>query len=181
MRTLVLYQSQNGSTAKYAKDLAERVGAEVFPLKKFKLKKAPEYDTIVFFGWVMGGNIQGLNNFLTVWDDISEKNVIVVGVGMSIPTPEGRRTLIEQNVLDIYHIRFYQMQGSFDMQKLKFPYSFLMKNTLRQIENDPESTQKAVLTIRDHPLEVYDHAKMDRLVEVINGLSIQEVHFEEKA
>jgi hypothetical protein len=29
--------------------------------------------------------------------------------------------MIEQNLLDMYHVRYYQFRGSFDMKKLHFP------------------------------------------------------------
>ena len=56
MKTIVLYTSKTGNTAKYAEEIASQVGADVKPLKKFRWKKElKDYDCIVFGGWVMGG------------------------------------------------------------------------------------------------------------------------------
>ena len=52
MRTLIVYESQSGSTKKYAEDIAKAVSADLLPLKKFKAKIIPDYDCIVFGGWV---------------------------------------------------------------------------------------------------------------------------------
>ncbi|HBB06063.1 MAG TPA: hypothetical protein DCZ41_05790 [Firmicutes bacterium] len=181
MKTLILYCSKTGNTKTYALDLAKAVDADVYPLKKLKPKKWLEYDTIVFGGWIMGGTIQGLDKFLQSWDLISDKNVIVFADGMGVPDSATRTALIEQNVLDIYHIRFYQLRGSFDFKKLKFPYSFLLNNTLIQMQKDPKQaeTAKALESFKDCPLEYYDHEKMDRMISVIRSLAI-EVPFEEK-
>lgn len=182
MRTLILYESKTGNTQKYAEDIAAYVGADVFPLKKFRAKNYKNYDTIVFGGWVMGGNIQGLNKFLSDYDDISKKNVIVFSTGMSIPTSSGRETLINQNVLDLYHVRYYQFRGSFDMKKLSFMYRFIMNNSLRMIAKDAEATadQKMLLTIKDTPIEYYDKEKVDKVVNVIRSLDVVEVKAEDK-
>lgn len=182
MKTLVLYYSKTGNTKRYAEDLAKAVDGDVFPLKKLKPKKWMEYDTIVFGGWIMGGTIQGLDRFLQSWDDVlSEKNVIVFADGMGIPDQTTRRKLIEQNVLDIYHIRFYQLRGSFDFSKLHFPYNILLNSSLSAMSKDPEhqDTASAVEYLKSNPLEVYDHEKMDKMISVIRSLAL-EVHFEEK-
>ena len=175
MKTLVLYYSKTGNTKRYAEDLAKAVDADVFPLKKLKPKKWLEYDTIVFGGWIMGGTIQGLDRFLQEWDSISEKNVVVFADGMGVPDPDTRRKLIEQNVLDIYHIRFYQLRGSFDFAKLRFPYNLLLNLSLGAMKKDSahETTALAIEELKEHPLEYYDHEKMDRMISVIRSLAIE--------
>jgi len=169
MKTLILYTSKCGSAKRYSEDIAKAVGAEVFPLKKFNLKRAKNYDTIVFGGWVKGGTIEGLNKFLTEYEAIKTKNVIVFSTGMSVPSSEGRSLLIEQNLLDLYHIRFYQLRGSFDMAKLDFFSKLLIQNSLKMIANDPSSTeeQKALAGIKEKPIDYYDQEKVDRIVSVI--------------
>lgn len=173
MKTLIIYQSLSGNTKKYAEDIGKAVEATVLPLKKFKVKMVKDYDTIVFGGWVMGGTIQGLNKFLVDYDDMKNKNVIVFSTGMAFPTKEGRAEIINQNLLDMYHIRFYQFRGSFDFQHLKFPYNLVMKNSLRAIKNDPKATadQRYLLELVDKPLEYYDNEKVERMIQVLNQLS----------
>ena len=172
MKTLILYTSNTGSCKTYAEDLAKVVKADVFPLKGYKLKKMSDYDTIVYFGWVKGGEIVGLNKFLTEWDRISDKNVLVASAGMSIPSDEGRRSLISQNLLDMYHIRYYQMRGSFDFSKLSFPYNILISRSLDAMaSSEEESYKKEYLSkIKDEPLEYYDKEKFDRIVAVLSKI-----------
>lgn len=181
MKTLILYSSLTGNTKQYAEDLAKAVDGDVYPLKKLKPKKWVGYDTVVFGSWIMGGNIRDLDRFLQSWDLISDKNVIVFADGMGIPDKSTRQTLIEQNVLESYHIRFYQLRGSFDFSKLKFPYSLVMKSTMASMASDPSkaSTLEMLKYFQDNPLAYYDHEKMDRMISVIRSLAL-EVRFEEK-
>jgi menaquinone-dependent protoporphyrinogen IX oxidase len=182
MRTLVLYTSSTGSTKKYAEDIAMAVHGDVMPLRKFKAKNFKNYDTIVFGGWVMGNTIQGLNKFLASYDLYKDKNVIVFSSGMSFPSNDGRDVIIEQNLLDMYHIRYYQLRGNFDYRKVKFPYNILFSNSIRMIAKDPNATadQKMLLQIKNTPIIYYDQAKIDRIISVIHSLNVVEVKAEDK-
>jgi len=174
MKTLALYESKTGSTQQYAEDIAKRVNADVYPLKKFKLKNMANYDTIVFGGWIRGGEVQGLNKFLQGWDAISKKNVLIFGVGMSFASKEGRDQLINQNLLDMYHVRFYQVRGSFNFQKLGFLEKLMIKASVKQFQGEglpPE--QSALASIIDQPIEWYDTEKINRIISVIEKIAIE--------
>ena len=180
MKTLVLYMSSSGSTKKYAEEIAASVKADILPSKKFKRKMIANYDTIVFGGWVLGGKIKGIDEFLTLWDDMKDKNVIVFSVGMSIPTKEARADMISGNLLDMYHLRYYMLRGSFDYQKLKFPYKFLFANSLRLIERDENATadQKALLEVKERPILVHDEEGINKVISIINRLAAMPIDAE---
>lgn len=173
MRTLILYTSKTGNTKKYAEDIARAVNGDVFPLKKYKWKDVGDYDSIVFGGWVMGGKIQGIDDFLSHYDEISDKNILVFSSGMGFVTSESRDRLISGNVLDIYHIRYYQLRGSFDYSKLHFPYNFMINTSLRALRKDPDSAQdlSMVENLKETPLEFYDQQGIDRIISVLHRLS----------
>ena len=84
MKTLIIYNSQTGFTAKYAQWMAEATGAELLGFKEAKKKKPAffdDYEKIVFGGWVMGGSVCGLKWFeeqLAGWKD---KMLAVFAVG----------------------------------------------------------------------------------------------------
>lgn len=173
MKTLVLYTSMTGSAEKYAKDIASAVNGDAFPLKKFNWRKINDYGIVVYGGWIMGGTIQGLNKFFQHWDkQLKSKQVIIFSSGMTIPTAEGRHILIEQNLLDLYHVRYYQFRGSFDITKLHFPYKFMINNSIRMAVNDPNASedQKSLALVKDHPIVAYDGEKVERVITVIRGL-----------
>ena len=172
MRTLVLYQSKTGNTQKYAEEIAQSVRADVLPLKKFKPKMIDDYDTIVFGGWVMANKIQGIDQFLSNYEAMKEKNVLIFSVGMSITTPESRKEMISANILDLYHVRYYQLRGSFDFNKLGFVHKLLMKHTFNIMaqrgENDANAM--AIAQLKDHPIEFHDYTGIDKIVSVLHKL-----------
>ena len=175
MRTLVIYESQAGSTKQYAEDIAKAVGADILPLKKFKAKMIPNYDVFVFGGWVRGSTIVGLNDFLAEYDAMEGKDIIIFSSGMSMTSPETRKNMISANILDLYHVRYYQFQGSFDFSKLSLKNKFLFNAAIRQVENDPNATadMKMVSYVKDHPVNFYDQEKVNRVIAVINSLSVE--------
>ena len=175
MKTLVLYQSKTGNTEKYAQDIAKRVAADIFPLKRFKTKKLADYDTIVFGGWVKAGKIQGIDEFLSNWNLMKDKDVIIFSVGMSMTSKETRAQMIDTNVLYDYHMRYYQFRGSFDFNKLGPIEKFLMKKAVGQIASNPDlnADQAALAGILENPIEFYDQEKVDRVVSVIEGLALE--------
>ena len=176
MKTIVLYESSSGSTKRYAEDIASRVSGEVMPLKKFKWKRVHDYDTIVFGGWVMNSAIQGLNDFLSHYEEMESKNVLLFAVGMSITTPEGRKELIRCNVLDLYHIRFYLFRGGFSYESLKWKYKMIMSLMITKVKTDKNSTPEQIAmfqSFKTQKIEYYDQEKVDKIVNVINTLSLE--------
>lgn len=173
MNTLILYKTNTGCTKNYAERIGEGIHGDVFPLNKFKWKNLSKYDAVVFGGWVMGNTIQGIDKFLQHWKEMSGKDVLVFATGMSLPSAKGRHILIEQNILDNYHIRFYQLRGSFDMAKLHFPYNFLINNSLRMIANDPNMSedQKALVDIKNHPLVYIDDTGVEKILLVLRTIA----------
>lgn len=172
MRTIVLYESKVGSTKKYAEDIAMGISAEVMPLKKFKWKKISDYDTIVFGGWVLGGKIKGIDEFLSHYHLMEDKNVLIFSSGMSYVTKESRDTLISQNLLDMYHVRYYQFRGSFDFNKLGPVQKLMISNSLRMMSRDSETSADAdyVARLKETPLEYYDQAGVDKILSVLHRL-----------
>lgn len=172
MRTLVLYYSKTGSTKKYAEDIASALKCDVLPFNKFKKKMIDEYDTLIFGSRVIGTRISKLDDFLVDYDLMKEKNVIIFAVGMSLVSKEARASLISGNLLDLYHVRFYQLRGSFDYNKLGFVDKMMMNNSFRIIAHDPNATedQKLLLSIKDHPIEVYDQEGVDRIISVVRKI-----------
>ena len=175
MKTLVLYESRYGSTKKYAEDIANRVGADVFPLKKFKWKTLLDYDIVVFGGWIKGGEIVGLNKFLQHWEDMKESHsIIVFGSGMSIVSKDTRALLTEQNLLDLYHFRFHQFRGSFDFQKLKFPANFIINQSIARMAKDPANEEKVndLNWVKNNPIDYYDQENVDKVCRVIQDIRL---------
>lgn len=177
MRTLVLYETEQGSTQKYAEDIAKAVGGTVLPLKKFKPKTIDDYDVLVFGGWVRGNQIMGLNKFLSYWDAMEGKDVIVFSSGLSVVSKDGREEMIQLNVLYPYHLRYYMLRGSFDFKKLSFKNRLMMNMSLNRLASQQELSvnDQQLLAIKDTPITYYDQEGVNRIVTVINKIALEKI------
>ncbi len=185
MKTIVLYTSSTGSTERYAKDIANKIGGDVLPLKKFKWKNASDYDCFVFGGWVLNGKIQGLDDFLCHYEELNDakKHILIFSSGLSFPSPEGRKDLINRNILDLYHVRYYQLRGSFDINKLNWRYKLAMKLMIKKVTGDPNSSLDQVAMYSSFlttPIDYFDYEKVEKIVTVINKLSLEPIDVEVK-
>ena len=157
MRTLVLYTSYTGNTKKYAEKIAMGISTEAIPFKKSKWKRMDlsSYDTIVYGGWICGSQIQGLDDFLSRYEEMKDKNVIVFCDGMGFVSKESRDNLISANILDLYHIRFYQLRGSFDYSKLRFPKNLMIRLGIKGAvdRNDGNTDVEFLKSILNTPFE----------------------------
>lgn len=177
MKTLVIFESKYGSTEKYATDIAKRVDADIFPFKKVKWKSIQEYDIILFGSYIRGGKIQKIDEFLSHWEEMKDKAVLIFATGMGIATKESRDNLIQTNVLGDYHLRFYQFRGSFNFSKLNFMDRMMFTQSLKLMQAHPElggGNVEDVSWVKDNPIEVYDNEKVDRVVDVIQKIKLGE-------
>lgn len=145
MKTLIIYNSQTGFTAKYAQWMAEATGAERMELKAAKAKDLryfDDYDKIVFGGWVMGGNVnklQWFEQYLNAW---KHKKLAVFAVGAS---PEDSEMVAEflaktfsgeqwKNVA-----RFY-CQGGLNYGGMSMPNRMLLKMLKKSLDGKKDKT-----------------------------------------
>ena len=174
MKNLVLYQSKTGNTKKYAEDIAKAINADIYPLKRFRIKKVRNYDNIIFGGWVMGGNIQGLNKFLADYElYMKDKNVIVFSVGMSYPNQQGREELISQNLLDLYHVRLYFLQGGMDLSKMKFPMRQLLLVGLKQSLKKQGLSEDLLEERMKNPINMVNSSNLDHMIDIYHRVIIR--------
>ena len=69
----------------------------------------------------MGGCLMGFDKIKV----LNLKNLVVFGVGMSLPSEENRKKIVELNVLDDEN--FFYFEGGYNPQKLGFFKKLLMK------------------------------------------------------
>ena len=110
MKKVVIYQSGTGFTAKYAGWIAERLGCEAKEYKSMNSKELTDYDLVIYGGWILGGMVFGYDKI----KKLNLKNVIVFGVGMTVPSEELAIKIAEQN--QIPRERLYYYEGGYAPQ-----------------------------------------------------------------
>ena len=125
----VIYESNTGSTRRYAEMLAQKLDIPAYSLKEAG-KAVPRGEEVLFLGWVFANKIQGLPKALKKW------NVLCAGaVGMSPDCGKYREILRESNKTDI---PLFYLRGALDLSKLRW----LQRKLLQTIRTDLEKQKK---------------------------------------
>ena len=147
MKKIVVYQSGTGFTAKYANWIAEELGCEAKEYKKVKANELAAYDTVVYGGWIMANMVYGYDKIKA----LKLKNVIVFGVGMSVPSEEVATKIAAQN--EIEQGKFFYFEGGYDPKKVGFLKKMMMNMIKKSIEQKIDKTEDDI-----HMLETFKGA-----------------------
>ena len=114
----IIYTSNTGSTARYAKLLGHELGIPVYSAEEAK-KTLPAGTGIIYLGWIMAGKVKG-------YPDAAKKYKLlaVCAVGMG-QTGTQRKEIREKNGVR-GKIPVFTLQGNFDVKKLRGMYRMMM-------------------------------------------------------
>lgn len=114
----IVYTSNTGSTAHYAKLLGHELGVPVYSAAEAK-KTLPAGAEIIYLGWIMAGKVKG-------YPDAAKKYKLqaVCAVGMG-QTGTQRKEIREKNGVP-GKIPVFTLQGNFDVKKLHGMYRMMM-------------------------------------------------------
>ncbi|MBE6639043.1 MAG: hypothetical protein E7616_06280 [Ruminococcaceae bacterium] len=132
----IVYTSETGNTAKYAKKLGEKTKLKVYSLEQ-ALTALPDGTEIVYLGWLMASMVKG-------YKTAAKKFRILLVCGVCLGTSGSQLEEVRKmNAID-EKVPLFTLQGGFDMQKLHGMNKFMMKIMRRilknQIEKKPEKT-----------------------------------------
>ena len=125
----IIYETNSGSTQKYAQILAEKLGVKAYSLKEAQ-KAVPRGEECAFLGWVFANKIQGLPKAQKLW-----KLQCAAAVGMNTPGEKYMEILKEANKTDV---PLFYLRGALDFSKLKW----LQRKLLEAIRSDLEKQKK---------------------------------------
>ena len=149
MKALIIYNSQTGFTARYAQWMAEATGATSIGLKEAKKKKAAffdDYDTIVYGGWVMGGNVSKLKWFEQHLADWKNKRLAVFAVGASPAESEMVAEFMEKTFggSQWSGVAGFYCQGGLNYDRMSAPNRMLMKMLKKSLDGTPDKTEQEI-------------------------------------
>ena len=114
----IIYISNTGSTAEYAKLLGKELNLPVHSLQQAKTN-VPAGSEIIYLGWIMAGGIKGYKEAARTY-----KVCAVCGVGMG-QTGTQLKEVRDKNAIP-QRIPLFTLQGNFDVKKLHGLYRFMM-------------------------------------------------------
>lgn len=134
----IVYTSNTGFTAQYAKMLGEHLDLPVYSLDQ-AAKSLASNTEIIYLGWLMAGQIKGYKQAAKRY-----KIAAVCGVGMGASgtqLEEARKA----NALPA-ELPLFTLQGGFELSKLRGIYKLMMramKGTLgKKLEEKPDKTEE---------------------------------------
>jgi len=173
MKTIIFYYSKSGHTKNYADSLKSRILCDAYSYKEMNYKKMKDFDTVIFMAPVFNNKIAKVDKFLKLYKKIKDKNLIIVAVGMQPSTQDRRESLIIVNLLNDYHIRLYELQGGFDINKLPWFYKKAMKIGFKAAsKKDPMLANNASMieNFLKFPNEFNDIIGIERIMDTIHRL-----------
>lgn len=119
----IVYTSNTGYTAEYARLLGEKTGLPVFPLERAQ-RELPKGEAIVYLGWLMASQVKG---YKAAKKRFAVRAVCGVGMGAngSQRSEVRRANGIEED------IPLFTLQGGFDMNRLHGLYKGMMRVMVR--------------------------------------------------
>lgn len=160
----VVYQSKNGSTAQYAKWIAEETGADLFTVDSCKVSDLADYDTIVYGGWIRVGGVQGIEFLKKNFKALGHKKIITFAVGLNIHHPAAQKECREINfVKQLKEIPCYYFRGAYDPSKIKGMDKMMMGVMQKMMDDSNPELRHAI----EHGADYVDRAQIKEIVEAI--------------
>ena len=114
----IIYTSNTGSTARYAKILANELNLPVYSAEDAK-RYVPAGAEIIYLGWIMAGGIKGYSQAAKRY-----RVCAVCGVGMGQSGTQIEEICLKNKISK--DIPAFTLQGNFDLKKLHGVYRFMM-------------------------------------------------------
>ena len=147
MNSIIIYGSHYGTTKQYAEELSKRTNIKVVSYEK--VKQINDYNNIIYLGGLYAGGVLGMSRTLKKLNNLSNKRIILITVGLADPTDEKNINNIRNNIerqvrkeifekANIFHLR-----GGIDYSKLNFVHKNMLKLLYNAIKNIPSEEQTA--------------------------------------
>ena len=114
----IVYTSNTGYTAQYAKMLGKKTGLPVYSLEEAG-EKLQAGNCVIYLGWLMAGKVQGYAKAAKRY-----RIAAVCGVGMGATGSQLADVRKANSLGD--ELPLFTLQGGFDMSKLKGVYKLMM-------------------------------------------------------
>lgn len=137
-KTAVVYTSKYGSAEKYARWLAEDIGADLFT-SDVKSSELSEYERIVFGGGLHAGGIEGMGRYKKIFKAHPDKEYVAFAVGLNLGDAEKRECREINFRKAMTDIPCFFFRGAYYPEKVRGFDKSLMKFVRKAIEKKSES------------------------------------------
>lgn len=150
MNAIVLYKSKYGTTEKYAKWIADELGADLESIDKVKASQLRSHDTIIIGGGIYAGSLNCFNFVKKYTLTLSGKNIFMFAVGAS---PASRKAVndlrIKHFTRAIEKIPLFYFRGAWKKSEFGFKdrtlCNMLAKQVAKKSPNEFEPWERALV------------------------------------
>lgn len=177
---LVIYESKYGFSKKYAIDLARETFSDVVERKNVSTEKLLKAETIIFFGGLYAGKLNGFNFIIKNFDKIKDKNLIIVPVGLTDPNNKENfdhitSTACAKATDEMKNkFKFFCLQGGIDYSVLGFKDKIMMnilnKALSKKGADNLNEDGRLMLETYGKACDFYNKDSIIPIVEYIKGL-----------
>lgn len=137
MKAIVVYKSVSGYTKKYARYIADELGADLLDYRKARANVFSGYDLIIFGGSIHAVKISGIGIIRRNLSALAGKKIIVFATGALPDRKEISDELMKANFpgdLSI-DLRIFYLRGGFDFNRLGFLTKIALALLRRRLRN----------------------------------------------
>ena len=175
MSNIIIYGSHYGTTKQYAEELSRRTNIKSIPYGE--INQINNYDSIIYLGGLYAGGVLGMSKTLKKLDNVSNKTIILVTVGLSDPTDEKNINNIRNNIKsqiqkEVFEkAKLFHLRGGIDYSKLNFTHKTMMKLLYNAVKNLPQDKQsaenRAMIETYNKKVDFIDFSSLDDIINEI--------------
>ena len=176
MNSIIIYGSHYGTTKQYAEELSKRTNIKAISFKKFN-QQINDYDNIIYLGALYAGGVLGMSKTLKKLNNISNKKILIVTVGLSDPTDEVNKNNIRNNIKNqipkevLGKAKIFHLRGGIDYSKLNFAHKTMMKllyNAVKNLPNEKQTAEdRAMIETYNKKVNFIDFSSLDKVANEI--------------
>lgn len=173
MNSIIVYGSNYGTTKQYADELSRRTNMKVISFKKVN-QQINDYDNIIYLGALYAGGVLGMSKTLKKLNNILNKKIIIVTVGLSDPTDEVNKNNIRNNIKNqisrevFEKAKIFHLRGGIDYSELNFAHKTMMKLLYNAVKNLPKekltAEDRAMIETYSKNVNFIDFSSLDEII-----------------
>lgn len=172
MKTIVIYYSQTGFTARYARWIAEAAGADCLELSAAKHKDFTAYEAIIFGSWACAGGISKLRWFKRNLGQWGGKKLIVFCVGGSPTDSPEIEPALHRNFSEseLKQVDVFYCPGGFNYEKMSASSKIMMKMFIKILaaKKDQTEADREMIKMISGSYDISDKKYMEPILECLN-------------
>lgn len=179
MRVIVLYQSKYGFTERYARWIAEALGATLQTAKQTTVSMLQQYDVIIYGGGLYAGGVNGIQLLTKAFPEIADKQLYLFTVGAAdVTNPLNiasiRKSLAKSLPAELLgKLHVFHLRGGIDYPRLRFTHRILIGLMVGTIRKKPlaelTGEEKLMLETYGQVVDFTDKASIDGMIAEIKA------------